>query len=207
MSTDLKKDNNPKIAALLTVVILVCAGFQYGFSFLFEFQKTVISLVGSAACSAVLVLITNLLPHNIKHKLVFTRFKNEMPGGRVDKLCRQDARILYSDVETKWPDVFAVEISENERNSRWYRDVYKPVKDKLEVQQAHRNFLLYRDVLSGLISLIIGVGLWNVFGNQAIIGPIVPAVYYVLACSSLLTLIAARNAGHRFVLNAVAIAL
>jgi len=202
---DLKKQNDLVIAALLSGAILLCAGFQNGFNSLPTIEETLLTGVAGVIVSAVLVLIASILPHDIKHKLVFTRYVNEMPGGRVHRLCKQDSRIVYEDVRSHWPQVFDENISESDRNSLWYRDIYKPVRDSHEVRQAHRNFLLYRDTLSGLVTLLIVTGLWDFLGNPQLLGEVVPAVYIVLSISSLLALLAARNAGNRFVVNAVAV--
>jgi hypothetical protein len=206
METDLKKQNNLKISALLSAAILVCAGFQHGFDSVPTVQEGLFTGTAGVIFSAVLVLLTNLLPHSIKHKLVFLRFVNEMPGCRVDRLCKRDSRLVFEDVSSRWPRVFDESASESQRNALWYRDIYKPVKNSNEVLQSHRSFLLYRDTLSGLVVLLICTGLWEFLGNPQLFGEIIPAVYLVLVVSALLAMIAAHNAGNRFVVNAVAVA-
>lgn len=79
MTTDLKTQNNLKISALLAAAILICAGFQRGFDSVPTLQQGLFTGTAGIIFSAVLVLITNLLPHNIKHKLVFLRLVDEMP--------------------------------------------------------------------------------------------------------------------------------
>jgi len=201
---DLKKQNNAMIAALLSAAVLVCLGFQYGFNSLPTLKEGLLTGVAGVITLAVLVFITHLLPHDIKHKLVFTRFVNEMPGGRVHLLCKRDSRVVYADVASQWPHVFDEAIAAGDRNSFWYRDIYKPVRDTLEVLQSHRSFLLYRDTFSGLVALLIFTILWDFLGDPQLLGDVVPAVYVVLIISSLLALLAARNAGNRLVVNAVA---
>ena len=203
----LKSKNNKHITGILTVVVLVCAGFQYGFDTIPSWQKIIATGALSAAFSAILVMMTNLLPHAIKHKLVFARFINEMPGGRIHELCSKDPRITMSAIQEKWPDVFKSDISSQERNALWYNQIYKGVKDSPEVSGAHGSFLLYRDILAGIVSMAIGIILWNFFGNPQLFGEIVPAVYWVLGISAILSMSAARNAGNRFVVNAVTTAL
>ncbi len=161
----------------------------------------------SLILSAVLLMLTNLLGHNIKHKLVFTRISNEMPGSRCHTLCKKDPRIDMGVVDTRWPDVFSEETSDSDRNSRWYRHIYKGVKDAPEVLQAHRNFLLYRDVFSGLIGVGLVVLGWSLWGPEDLFGAIKTSVYVVLGVFALVSMIAARSAGNRFVVNAVAVAI
>ncbi|WP_199527600.1 hypothetical protein [Pseudoalteromonas sp. bablab_jr004] len=207
MASDLKSANNPKITALLTVVIFLCAGAQYGFAVIPAWEEVLITGALSVGFSAFLVLLTNLTPHNVKHKLVFTRLSNEMPACRIDKLCKKDIRVSFEDVCTRWPSVFGESLCPSERNSRWYKEIYKPVFNEKSVTQAHRDFLLYRDVFSALFVILVVAITWGVWGEIEFVGTINTAVYYILIGSSLLTLIAARNSGNRFVVNAVAAAL
>ena len=207
MTTDLKKENNKQIFYILSSALLLCAGFQLGFDRLPEVSEALIAGTASALFSAVLIMLTNLLSHNIKHKIIFTRFVNEMPASRVNKLCRKDSRIDYQAVEDRWPKVFDSVTPAFERNSLWYRHIYKPVKDTNEVRQAHRNFLLYRDVFSALVMIFLATWVWHVFGDPELIGKIVSEVFWVLGIFGILSLIAARNSGNRFVVNAVATAL
>ena len=130
-----------------------------------------------------------------------------MPAGRINKLCFNDPRMIMSAIQEKWPDVFKPDISSQERNALWYNQIYKGVKDFPEVSGAHGSFLLYRDILSAIVCMVIGLILWNFFGNPQLFGEIVPAVYWVLGISAILSMSAARNAGNRFVVNAVTTAL
>jgi len=207
MSTDLKKDNNHAIFLILAAAILISAGFQIGFSELPEISEALIAGTASAVFSAVLVMLTNLLPHDIKHKLVFTRPFNEMPAGRIHKLTIKDPRIDSVLASSRWPDVFDSEIEPGLRNSRWYQQIYKSVKDKPEVLQAHRSFLLYRDVFSGMVMLLLIAAVWQWLGDPTLIGPLTPEVFYTLGGFTLLSQLAARFSGNRFVVNAVAVAM
>ncbi|CAM4209983.1 hypothetical protein [Pseudoalteromonas ostreae] len=207
MASDLKSANNPKITALLTVVIFICAVFQYGSDVIPAWEEVAVTGALSVGFSAVLVLLTNLTPHNVKHKMVFTRLSNEMPACRIDRLCKKDMRVSFEDARARWPNVFDESLCPSERNSCWYKEIYKPVSSKESVTQAHRDFLLYRDVFSALLVLLMVAIAWGVWGEVEFAGKINTAVYYILIISSLVTLIAARNSGNRFVVNAVAAAL
>ena len=156
--------------------------------------------------SAVLLMITNILPQSVKHKFVFTRLKNELPACRVDQLCKKDSRIEYDLLKKRWPEVFSDEIDGDTRNSRWYQQIYKPVKDTREVLQAHRTFLLYRDTFSGLTLIFLATITWSLIGDPKIIGGIKPVVFLIQGLLIILSLIAARVSGNRFVVNAVAAA-
>lgn len=204
---DLKKENNKSVFSIISAAILVCSGFQLGFDRLPGWAAVVVSGAISLTLSAVLLMLSNLLSHNLKHKLVFTRISNEMPGSRCNTLCKNDPRIDMKEVDAKWPTVFSEATSASVRNSHWYRHIYKGVKDTPEVLQAHRSFLLYRDVLSGLIGVALVVFGWSLWGPVELFGAIKTSVYVVLGVFALISMIAARNAGERFVVNAVAAAI
>lgn len=207
MSSDLKKGIQPHLVALISAAVFLSIGFQWSFRAVPTLHEAIMTGTAGVVLAAVLVLCTNLIGHDIKHKLVYTRYVNEMPGSRADRLCRKDPRIDYGQACSKWPGVFGEAVNDSDRNARWYSDIYKSVRDVDEVRQSHRNFLLYRDAFSGLLMLIIFTGLWDCFAPTELIGPINPAIYLVLSISAFLSLIVARNAGHRMVVNAVAIAL
>lgn len=161
---------------------------------------------GSLMLSAVLVMLANILPQSVKHKIVFTRLKNELPACRIDRLCKKDPRINYEAVNKQWPDVFSENIDGVTRNSLWYQQIYKPVKNAREVLQAHRSFLLYRDTFSGLMLIFLATMAWSLIGNSEIVGEIKPMVFCIQGALMILSLIAARISGNRFVVNAVAAA-
>ncbi len=207
MATDLKKGNQATIFSILAAALLLCAGFQFGFEKLPELSEMALAGTASALFSAVLIMLTNILPANIKHKLVFTRFINEMPAGRCHKLCAKDSRIDVDTAKQKWPSTFNPLISQTERNGLWYREIYKPVKDSNEVMQSHRSFLLYRDLCSGLIIISISAVCWNLWGDPKLLGVLNNEVFITLSLFTSTTLIAARNSGNRLVTNAVAKAI
>lgn len=207
MTTDLKQDNNRTTFLTLVAAILFSTGFQVGFSKLPNISEVILAGAASSVFSTVLVMLTNLLPHDLKHKLIFTRLFNEMPACRIHKLILKDPRIDYELANEQWPDVFSNKADPGQRNSLWYQQIYKTVKDKPEVIQAHRNFLLYRDICSGMFMLLLIAAVWQYIGDPTLTGLLVPAVFYTLGGFTLLSLIAARFAGNRFVVNTVAAAM
>lgn len=206
MTGDLKQENTRSVFLIMTASLVFSAFFQFESSSLPGLVDILVVGSGSLILSVLLMLLANLLPQNIKHKLVFTRYKNELPGCRVNRLCQKDSRIEYDMVSQRWPEVFAEGLDGATRNSRWYQQIYKRVQDSQEVLQAHRSFLLYRDAFSGLfIILLVTIG-WALLGGSEFIGEIKPVVFFVQGILTILSLIAARIAGNRFVINAVAAA-
>lgn len=206
MEIDLKKENSKNIFLIMAASLVCSAFFQLGSASVASFINLAVIGGGSVMFSAVLLLITNILPQNIKHKLVFTRFTNELPACRINELCQEDSRVEYSSIKKRWPEVFADDITPNTRNSRWYQQIYKPVKDTREVLQAHRTFLLYRDTFSGLLLILLATVIWSLFADTKIIGEIKPVVFLIQGTLVFCSFLAARVSGNRFVVNAVAAA-
>ncbi len=157
MDQDLKKENSRTIFLIMAASLSLSAFFQFDSTSISSFSKILVVGSGSLMLAAVLLMLANILPQSVKHKLVFTRLNNELPGCRIDLLCKSDPRVEYEKVNENWPDVFAEAIDGATRNSRWYHQIYKPVKDTREVLQAHRSFLLYRDTFSGLLLIFMAV--------------------------------------------------
>jgi hypothetical protein len=205
MENDLKKENSRNVF-LIMAASLVLSGFIQFDAKLSSLIDLAVAGSGSLMLSAVLVMLANILPQSVKHKIVFTRPKNELPGCRIDRLCKKDSRINYEAVNKQWPDVFSENIDGVTRNSLWYQQIYKPVINAREVLQAHRSFLLYRDTFSGLMLIFLATIAWSLIGNSEIVGEIKPMVFFIQGALMTLSLIAARISGNRFVVNAVAAA-
>ena len=203
MARDLKQENNRGIFLIMSASLVLSAFLQFEFSSLSGLADVFLVGSGGLILSALFVLLANLLPQNIKHKLIFTRYKNELPGCRADQLCKKDSRIEYDIVSQRWPEVFTEGIDGSTRNSRWYQQIYKHVKDSQEVSQAHRNFLLYRDAFSGLFLILLTTISYSFLGASKFVVEIKPVVFLAQGLLTILSLIAARVAGNRLVINAV----
>lgn len=179
MEIDLKKENSKNVFFIMAASLVLSVFFQFDLQSLSSFSDVVLVGSGSLMLSVISVMLANILPQNIKHKFVFTRMKNELPACRIDQLCKRESRVEYELVKDRWPEVFSEEIDGATRNSRWYQQIYKSVKDTKEVLQAHRSFLLYRDAFSGLVLIFLATIAWSLVGNPQIIGEIKPVVFLV----------------------------
>ena len=206
MENDLKKENSRNIFFIMAASLVLSVFIQFDSKLLPSLIELAVVGSGSLMLSAILVMLANILPQSVKHKLIFTRMENELPACRIDRLCKKDSRVNYEAVKKQWPDVFSENIDGVTRNSLWYQQIYKPVKDAREVLQAHRSFLLYRDTFSGLTLIFLATIAWSLMGNSKIIGEINPMVFCIQGTLMILSLIAARISGNRFVVNAVAAA-
>lgn len=202
----LKDNNNIKLFGLISAALLVCSWFQFGMLVKHELTDYLLFGAYSALFSAVVVMINNVMPSALKHKIVFTRWKHELPASRLDAICKKDPRILFKEVENKWPEIFSSETDPHTRNGLWYKQIYKTVVDRPEVSHAHQNFLLYRDVSTSIIVIVLLIACYDVYRHWYALEilAVEKNVYLVLSVFTLLALISARNNGERFVLTTVA---
>lgn len=121
----LKDNNNIKLFGLISAALLICSWFQFGMLVKHELTDYLLFGAYSALFSAVIVMISNVMPSALKHKIVFTRWKNELPASRLDTICKKDPRILFKEVENKWPVIFSSETDQHTRNGLWYKQIYK----------------------------------------------------------------------------------
>lgn len=156
--------------------------------------------IGGAAIAPVMVLLlTSLLPSDVKATLVFWRVSDALPGHRAfSYYAPKDPRI---DLERLRAVVGDFPKSPRDQNTLWYR-LFKSTDGEPAVAQAHRHFLLFRDLAS--LSLLLGVlaaGALIFVGTAAISAGIAIALFGI---QYLATALAARLHGERLVCNVLA---
>ncbi|HIF9164173.1 TPA: hypothetical protein ACX6S8_001177 [Photobacterium damselae] len=203
---NLKDQNKLSLAALTGTPLLIIFVLEVGLSD----AKSAIDYVTAAGLVALavtlLVLLSDVIPQSLKNKIVFLRLWNELPGHRCDKLCFADPRLEKNELQTTWQHVFGGDVCDSERNSLWYRHIYKPVMEEPQVQSAHLKFLLYRDVTAGSLLILLILIAWSLSGLQLPhIGTIHPWAIGIEAVFLLGALLSAQSYGKRLVVNATAI--
>ncbi|MFU5804199.1 hypothetical protein [[Pseudomonas] boreopolis] len=146
------------------------------------------------------LILSSLIPANIKTILVFWRIKYPLPGSRAFSVhAPADDRI---DLEKLKKHVGEFPVDERDQNAKWY-GLYKQVDSDPSVADSHKNYLLFRDIAAMSILLV----------------PVVPVVMYfndvdrarILICAAwflgqyLIAAFAARSTGVRFVQNVLAV--
>jgi hypothetical protein len=156
-------------------------------------------LTGVLVPIAVLLLV-NLLPHKAKCMLVYWKPYGWMPGSEVfSRLAPDDMRV---DMEALVRNIGPLPEAPRDQNARWYQ-LYKLVENSAEVADAHRSFLMYRDmaVLSLAFTLLAPVGLYFLSASKDV-------QWLAVAMFSgqfMVTAVSARWSGVRFVCNVVAL--
>ena len=146
------------------------------------------------------LLLVNVLPHKAKCMLVYWKPYGWMPGSEVfSKFAPDDVRV---DMKALAKNVGPLPETPREQNARWYQ-LYMLVEKQTAVAEAHRSFLMYRDmaVLSLAFVVLAPAGLYLSAGSRG--AEWLAAV--VFASQFVLTALSARWSGVRFVCNVLAL--
>jgi hypothetical protein len=186
--------------ALLDIVMLLV------FAFPTVIDATSLTLLMSMRAALMMVLpiavllLSGLVPHNVKAMLVYWKLKNVLPGHEAfTRYGPADPRV---DMAALRKNVGALPTEPAEQNAFWYK-LYRRVESEIPVAGAHKMYLLWRDAAALSLPLVIALPLllrWNGAGTNA--AWIACAIF---AGQYLLTAIAARHSGTRFVCNVLAI--
>lgn len=157
-------------------------------------------LLTTVVVPIVVLLLVNVLPHKLKCLLVYWRPYGWLPGCEAfSKYGPADVRI---DMAALTRHVGPLPTESGKQNARWYQ-LYKQVENEPEVAEAHKGFLMYRDM--AVLSLpFIAMAPAMLFyagatpGSQWV-GAGVFAIQYFLSAVS------ARHSGIRFVTNVLAV--
>ena len=125
------------------------------------------------------LLIVNVLPHDVKSMFVYWKPLGVLPGFEVfTKYGPRDPRI---DMVALKKNVGVLPVEPTEQNSKWYK-LYKMVPNEPEVVEAHKMFLLYRDMAVLSLPLIALAPLWLDFvgstSSAIMLAAIVFAIQY-----------------------------
>ena len=152
----LKQQNNLQIGAYVIVNILIFWGLANGTSVNFQSSEHLSEhLFTSALWSVVIGTLSTILggqmTKDFKYLLIFMRLRNRLPGCRAfSYFMNKDPRIDPKSIKAK---LIAIPTDPAEQNRIWYK-IYKKHKDKDSVIDAHKNFLLAREI-SGLAFLFL----------------------------------------------------
>ena len=160
-----------------------------------------ISRALTATVMPVLVLlVVNALPHDIKSMLVYWKPRGVLPGCEAfSKYGPADPRI---DMSALKKNVGTLPSDPTEQNSKWYK-LYKQVANEPEVIEAHKLFLMYRDmaVMSLPLIFLVPLSLYSVSIGQETLW----LAAGLFLAQYLLSAFSARWSGIRFVCNVLAV--
>jgi hypothetical protein len=154
----------------------------------------------STLIPVVVLLLTGLLSHEIKARLVYWKLSSPLPGSAAfTRHAPADARI---DMKALAKNFGALPTDPDEQNSKWYK-LYRQVGDDPAVAHAHKLYLMYRDMaaMSLLMTPLVPAVLWYAGaapGSGWMAGGLFALQYLVSAVS-------ARHSSTRFVCNVLAV--
>jgi hypothetical protein len=204
-----KGERSLKSLNMKWLVLLALADMLFMFLFVAPELLTGIAVpqiaIGRVTASIVLpvvvLLLVNLLPHEVKAMLVYWRPLGVLPGSEAfTKHGPSDARIDMGALK-KNVGAFPQELSE--QNSKWYK-LYRQVANEQEVQEAHKLYLMYRDMAALSLPLVVLVPLF-VFVSGVSNSALALAAAGLFFVQYLLTALSARWSGIRLVCNVLAI--
>ncbi len=181
----------------LIILFCVAPGLFLGVS---SMEVYIGRILTATLLPVIVLLIVNVLPHNVKSSLVYWKPLGVLPGCEAfTKYGPADSRI---DMAALKKNVGALPLDPIEQNSKWYK-LYKLVANEIEVVEAHKQFLMYRDmaVISLELFFLVAADMIIEHGGRTtlwIAAGVFTAQYLVAALS-------ARWSGIRFVTNVLAI--
>lgn len=148
----------------------------------------------------VVLLMVNVLPSDLKAMLVYWKPRGVLPGAEAfTKYGPADPRI---DMAALKKNIGQLPTAQAQQNSEWYQ-LYKKVQNDPAVTEAHKLFLMYRDMAVLSLSLVVLVPL-----ALHLVDVAQSATWLVAGLFSaqyLLSALSARWSGIRFVCNVLAI--
>lgn len=208
MAGELKSQNAVSLMGIYAGTLFLMVLVQLGIDEAFTFSHLLMKQTGiMAAITTFGAALSHLFPNSVKHALVFFRIRNVLPGHRCRTLCTKDTRLSMSLLQEKWPELYVEDMEESEQNAYWYSKIYSPVKNTPEVLQAHRSFLLYRDAVSALFIILLGLLAWRCLATYVEIPSLGTSSLLVLTVVILLLSQAGSQSGNRMVTNAAAVAI
>lgn len=187
------------LASLDVVVVLLFAAPEF-IKDATRSNITVIRGLVTALLPVIIMLLTGMLSHEIKARLVYWKWTNPYPGCEAfSRHGPADARIDMVALEKNVGDLPSSEV---EQNKKWFK-LYKLVSDDKAVVEAHKLYLMYRDMAAMSLPLVVLVplGLWlgSVHTDSLWI------ITFFLIIQFMVCSLSARNSGTRFVCNVLSI--
>lgn len=145
------------------------------------------------------LILEGLLSSETKSKLIFCRLDNPLPGCRAfTEIAKHDPRIDLRKVEGLFPSGIPKE--PRDQNSVWY-GWYKKHSSKNTVFEAHRAFLLTRDIAALTAILIPASLVADLIWKMDSVGTLIHIGTLILILA--ISIVASQNYGKRFVANVI----
>jgi len=163
-------------------------------------QITVARAILALAMPVLVLLLSSLLSSNVKASLVYFKGRQALPGHEAfSRHGPADSRI---DMVALKRNVRTLPTTPAEQNALWYK-LYKKVMTDAAVVEAHRSYLMFRD-MAAVSVLLTPIAPLVLYVNGVALGPCWGAAG-LFAVQYLATATAARHSGVRLVNNVLAV--
>jgi hypothetical protein len=198
----LKSQNLPWLVSLVVFDILVIVAFLFPglFNAASLSQAGIARALIALVLPVVVLLLAGLLPHSLKASLVYWKINEALPAHEAfTKHGPSDARV---DMTALRAHVGELPTASSEQNRVWFK-LYKATENAPTVLEAHKMYLLYRDMaaMSFLLLIAAPAGLYLSRFNLGAVS----TTAAVFALQFLSTAISARHSGVRLVTNVMSI--
>ncbi|MEX1013836.1 MAG: hypothetical protein WDZ80_01585 [Candidatus Paceibacterota bacterium] len=188
------------VALNVVIYIAVILGINLEFYTNLNFSEDSLKQLSPPFISIFITLIlSGILPSEIKSKIVFFKWKNPLPGSRIfTELAQKDSRINLNDIQSKYGDL---PTDSAEQNQLWYK-IYKQYRSEITIQKSHHDFLFTRDLTSVSFIFLVLFPISIFFISNSLIISITYILYLVV--QFILLRQVAKNYGNRFACNVLA---
>lgn len=200
----LKTKNSPYLLGFVVLIYIGFAmvnGLDWSFAKSVEISKNGIKFDNPTISITVYILalfLTYLLPSEWKHRLIYLRWRDSLPGCRVfSDLLIKDQRISREALISEYGELPS---EANEQNKLWYK-IYKSKQSDSVVLNSHGRWLLFRDLFAISIILFlpsISYTFWNIGFMKGL------RFMFLYSILLVMSWICARNTGERFACNVLA---
>jgi len=185
------------VADVLAVLLFVAPEILSGASLT---QVGVGRVLTTATMPLAVLLVVNVLPSDLKAMLVYWKPRGVLPGSEAfTKHGPADPRI---DMAALKMNAGQLPTAPAKQNTKWYQ-LYKQVENDPAVAEAHKLFLMYRDMAALSLPLVVLVPMALYLVGAAQTAPWVAAGLFF--AQYLLNAFSARWSGIRFVCNVLAV--
>jgi hypothetical protein len=186
--------------AIVDVVVILVFVFPDVIGSTSRTQLATVRGVLTSALPVIVLMLSALLPASVKASLVYWKGREALPGHEAfSRHAVEDPRI---DIEALTKSVGVLPSSAVEQNAVWYR-LYKQLDTEVTVVEAHRAYLLFRDMAAISVLLVVLAPLGLYLSGASLSAGLMTAALFAVQYA--VTAIAARNSGIRFVTNVLAV--
>lgn len=201
MKIPLKSISFPTSCVTLLAIVFLPSFNINGIDEITSFSNEIESASKLTVLLIATVIISTLLPSNIRDSIIFTRFKKALPSWRIKKLLYSDHRFGRHFVTQNIPEIANAETPDEEHYT-WLK-MYKAHKDSAEVTTPHFWYLSLRDTFSSLVILTIYSLISAYYGAI----PSLPGGWKYYLFTSAIVMFSARQNGNKLATNVVSASL